>query len=737
MNRKQKRLQQKMAKKKGAGVQANDETVLLQSAGTFFNSGQFKKAALSLEKVLRINPDNFDATNALAIANANLGKADEALVLFEKTTFLRPDDAVAHYNYARSLQEKGDLDKAVDSYRRSVDLDPQNAAGLVNLGNLLHKKGDLSAHGFLRRAIEIDGNFLEAHLSLGSLLKDREQFDQAADSFSRVLAINPNVPEAVVGLASVSAKMGQLEQAASGYLKALSSTPGDPGLHYNYATLLQKLGHLDQAIVSFQKALTLAPRYAKAWNNYKFALKAHHFLHDEQINAENGFSQDILASSNFALLEHYLDGFRPHESQASLKKAIASLPAKTEVTIPIGGTGATPSELPDKMVALLLFGRSGTGLMHSLIDNHPDISTLPGVYMRGYFNEGVWDHLAAEGWRALPERFVNLYEVLFDANSAKPVPSRFEEVTPYLGRQEGMTAVGENRDEALSLDRDEFCRQAHRLMEGLDRIDPAIFFRIIHAAIDEILGTRAAKKAIFYHIHNPDEFAGLNFHRWEPDAQIMTMVREPVQNCESSIRLHFENEDYGQIVHRIIGMLFGFDRPVFQSHDSVGVRLEDLKARPQATMAAISDWIGVEDSPTLYEMTAQGKKWWGDPSSPDYTKDSQMSPFDDASIRRPIGKIFSDQDQLVFRTLFYPFSVRFGYEEANPDKFKGNLAKIRPLLDDMLDFEKAFMEKSNSTAEQLKADADYTLLRASLIDRWDVLDQLHDYPNMIKPLEVG
>ena len=33
------------------------------------------------------------------------------------------------------------------------------------------------------------------------------------------------------------------------------------------------------------------------------------------------------------------------------------------------------------MVALKYLGRSGTGLLHSLIDGHPEVSTLPSIYL--------------------------------------------------------------------------------------------------------------------------------------------------------------------------------------------------------------------------------------------------------------------------------------------------------------------------------------------------------------------
>ena len=43
--------------------------------------------------------------------------------------------------------------------------------------------------------------------------------------------------------------------------------------------------------------------------------------------------------------------------------------------------------LPQNMISLVHFGRSGTGLLHSLIDNHPEIYTLPSIYFSEFFDK--------------------------------------------------------------------------------------------------------------------------------------------------------------------------------------------------------------------------------------------------------------------------------------------------------------------------------------------------------------
>ena len=214
------------------------------------------------------------------------------------------------------------------------------------------------------------------------------------------------------------------------------------------------------------------------------------------------------------------------------------------------------------------------------------------------------------------------------------------------------------------------------------------------------------------------------------------MVREPIQSCESWIRVQVSSDEYNQISACIIRMLFAIDQVAFRTQDSVGIRLEDLKQHPKATMRGLCAWLDVEETPSLYEATAQRKKWWSDPASPDYEENKATSPFDEAPIRRAVGTLFGEKDQFVLRTLFYPFNVRFGYGEPDSAGFKKNLKEIRPLLEDLLDFETVLSKRMEIDPAQFKRSGTYLQLRASFMDRWDALNQFGEYPGMLTPLEV-
>jgi hypothetical protein len=214
------------------------------------------------------------------------------------------------------------------------------------------------------------------------------------------------------------------------------------------------------------------------------------------------------------------------------------------------------------------------------------------------------------------------------------------------------------------------------------------------------------------------------------------MVREPIQSCESWVKETFLNNDYLSLADRILTMLFEIDNSIYSRKNSIGVRLEDLKVVPKKTIPVLCDWLGIKEEDSLYQMTAQGKKWWGNPASPDFKKDG-MDPFGKTSINRKVGSLFSENDQFILRTLFYPFSVRFDYIKENFEQFKVDLQTIRPLLDGMFDFEKSIAEKTKVTPSNFVKSGSYLYFRSCLIERWNTLNINYTYPNMIEPLKIN
>ena len=653
-------------------------------------------------KALSLVPNDVEALNNLGIILKNLKRLVEAESVFKKTLKLNSDNTAAHYNLGNTLKELGKLNEAEKSFRAAIDINPNFAFAYNNLGNTLKELGNNSeAITNLSKAITLNPNFTEAYDNLGIILLELGKIKETIAIFNKAISLNPK------------------------YTKAYNSL----GAAY------LALGNIKDAVASFNKAIAVNPNYLEAWNNLYFAMET---LKEQKNNTENYISEifkDKLPMSeniHFSILKHKLYT-GSEQSEYYYKQAIEAIAKKKyQVQNPkaLDNNLKNTKSCSKKIVVLLNFGRSGTGLLHSLIDNHPEVSTLPSIYFSEFFDSFNWEKITKGGWANIIDNFTESYPVLFDARSSIPVPSISMTFNNNLGVQEGMTALGENKNEFLYVDKTLFKKELNSLISEYAYLDQITFFKLVHSAYEKA-NNKSQKNTIFYHIHNPDINAKLSFINDTPHAKWLIMVRDPIQSCESWINEAFHKDNtYSRISTRIVSMLYKIDSIEFKYNDAIGLRLEDLKKHPRKTMPALCKWMGIKEEETLYEMTANGKKWWGDQSSPN------MPAFGEVNNSKA-GHIFSDNDRFILKTLFYPFRASFGYVEENLTQFKVDIQKIKPMLNEIFDFEKKFITRMKISTADFKKSGMYLYLRARMLDRWELLNKINTYPNMLKPLKVN
>ena len=759
---------------KSISLNPNNAQFYTNKGNALHDQGNLEEAIDAFDTALSIKPQYAEAINNKGNALKDQGNLEEAIVAFNTALSIKPDFAEAHSNKGNALKDKGNLEEAIEAYKAAIIIKPNFAGAHNNLGNVLKDQGKLEkAVDAFKVALSIKPNYPEAHNNSGNVLKSQGKLEEAVQAYKKALSIKSNYADAYnnrVMLCETRASWRRRQR----LLKLHFPLSRVMDAYNNLGNTLREQGKLEEAVralkkhfllalvwlrptltwvmfykirANWEKQLRLTTRpfrlnlIMEAWNNIFFSLRALRAggATDEELSTFYPRSDaSDYAKIALSILDYKLH--RGHRAVGSyFDQALTLLARADNITIPHptfdkSSNNQMPA-MPDKMVALVHFGRSGTGLLHSLIDGHPSISTLPSIYFSEYFDHFTWERIIAGGREEMVDRFISIYEVLFDASSVVPIETKGKALKYKIGIEEGMANVGDKGDEVLTVDKEVFRSELNCLIDYHEQMDASIFFRLVHVAFDKAINDQNHKRLIFYHIHNPDTSAKLNFVRSTPHSNWIVMVREPVQSCESWLRKSLEKNSYTEIANKILNMLFEIDDIVYKRQRSVGVRLEDLKRRPRETIPALCNWMGIEENEQLYQMTAQGKKWWGDPSSPDYSNDG-MDPFGKTSIDRKVGSIFSKNDQFILRTLFYPFSVRFGYIEENEEQFRNDLREIRPKIDEMFDFEKRIAEKTMINFEQFTCSGSYLYLRSGLIERWNTLNEFNTYPDMIEPLKI-
>lgn len=267
-----------------------------------------------------------------------------------------------------------------------------------------------------------------------------------------------------------------------------------------------------------------------------------------------------------------------------------------------------------RFIAIQNYGSSGTTLLHSLFDSHPNILQMPGLYARGLYE--FWlknNHLDINQFIDL---FFTKYQMFF---SAELVDDEF-----------GFKQMGENKDEVIAVDQNKF-EDYFRNNFKKENFNSKEFIIKCHLSYEHSLGRlNINKKVIVYPLHTiPADEYRLMFQDF-PNLKIINMVRHPISLYYSSLKhfrsMHLRNKvfffNFTEATLSFLLNDFYYVRdkkyphftfryfPEINKSQHIAVLLEDLHANPELVTKSLARWLNISWSKTMLESTFNGKKWW-------------------------------------------------------------------------------------------------------------------------------
>ena len=150
-----------------------------------------------IKKNIIIITNNYSQTSKEQILNQAFkfhaeGNIEEATKYYKNCINQRFNDYRVYSNYGVILQNLGKLKEAEISLRKSIELNPYFADAHYNLGGVLKHLGKLQeAEISLRKSIELNPYFADAHYNLGGVLKNLNNIQGAFSCYMKVIDINP------------------------------------------------------------------------------------------------------------------------------------------------------------------------------------------------------------------------------------------------------------------------------------------------------------------------------------------------------------------------------------------------------------------------------------------------------------------------------------------------------------------------------------------------------------------
>ena len=143
----------------------------------------------------------------------------ERVVSSSQISIVKPEPAstdVAEL-FARGImleEDPGQHTLAIQTYQRVLELDPNHAAAHINLGTLYYNRQEYTlAEKHYRRAIEVDPRYALAYFDLGNVLDETGRVAEAIQTYNAALQLAPTYADAHYNLALAYEKMKEPRKA--------------------------------------------------------------------------------------------------------------------------------------------------------------------------------------------------------------------------------------------------------------------------------------------------------------------------------------------------------------------------------------------------------------------------------------------------------------------------------------------------------------------------------------------
>ncbi len=249
-------------------------------------------------------------------------------------------------------------------------------------------------------------------------------------------------------------------------------------------------------------------------------------------------------------------------------------------------------ELRDSPVFIAGHPKSGTSLLRSVLDSHPELVAYPEetFFFRRY--------LPKSAGLGLPEKLALSDQYLthiFEWNQANPPPHQ----QGYPDRDYSHIPVTQVRQAVRQFVADRFAHDG-------DMLSAVIL------AFGQVTDQLSSLSHYWVEKTPYNEQFTSQIYTWWPAAKVIHTVRDPRDNYASYYRKHTDWSPEGFALSWVHSTQAGLDNlELYGSQRYLLLRFEDLTSTPEVKLSQLCQFLGINDDPSLRQPVRSGKPWGG------------------------------------------------------------------------------------------------------------------------------
>lgn len=240
----------------------------LTKAKKYHQAGDFINAQTYYERVLKLNPYNYDAMHHLALVKHSNNELIEAEQLINSALAQSPHSPTIFFNAGIITASLNKNNEALEYFDKAIKLKSRYTEAYYNkaviLSNMNHHTEAIEC---LKRSLKISPNYTESSLLIIKCLINQHQYDEAEVFFNRALKFFKNKSFLFNYRGQLLFSLTEFNEALINFNQAIELNNTDPGIFNNLGLTLKQLYRYTEAIEYFNQALKLNPRFYQARTN--------------------------------------------------------------------------------------------------------------------------------------------------------------------------------------------------------------------------------------------------------------------------------------------------------------------------------------------------------------------------------------------------------------------------------------------------------------------------------------
>ena len=227
----------------------------------YYRKGDYPNAVANLQRSIKENPNDSEATQLTGLSLYLAGKPGEAIPYLEKVQSWYPSANVdAAYILGVSYIQTKNYPQARVAFARMFGVPAESAASyLFTARMLLRLDFGPVAEEYGQKAVALDPKLPLAHFLLGELYLYQSKIPEAIVQFQQELAINPGHAASYYKLADAYSRVQKYDDAEKLLQRSIWLDATASGPYILMGKVLQKKGEPALAVRSLQRAISMDP----------------------------------------------------------------------------------------------------------------------------------------------------------------------------------------------------------------------------------------------------------------------------------------------------------------------------------------------------------------------------------------------------------------------------------------------------------------------------------------------